>query len=120
MERYADVIDKRLWRGTQGLQGTLIVRVVDTVLRAKIDRDHYEHQSSAVVQAWSGTKWEEVATLPIRDLGIFRYTVESQDWEPQMERSLRKLIKLAVFVLFKQATSVEFEEAPLVARGAPR
>jgi len=114
---YAHVIDRRLWVGSQSLNGTLIVRVVDTQLRATIERDHYENQCSAKVVAWiDSCGWREVATVPIRDLPeIFacesRYAKGWKGWQNPMERSLRYLIRLAVFVLFKQATKVEFEEA---------
>ena len=108
MEYYPQVIDQRLWQGSQGLHGTLIVRVVDTQLRAEIERDHYENQCRAVVQTWLGSVgWSEVARVPIRDLKIYEHYF-ADDWQPVMERSLRRLIKLGIFVLFKQATEVEW------------
>lgn len=89
------LIDENIWKGGQSLEGERIVVAANgTKIRARITRDAYERQSSAIVQAWTDTGWTLITSKPPRDMTVFQFTYGTRD-DNWMHAMLYDLIKLA-------------------------
>lgn len=58
-------------RGGKAFQETIRVEcgTRTRVLRASIHMDHYEHQSRAVVEVWTGDQWSQVFYIQPEQVG---------------------------------------------------
>ena len=69
-------VSERVWNAGQSWHYQWTVRCAlvrlgatscERTLRVRIQRNAYDDQSSAIVEAWSGTRWEGVVTAPITE-----------------------------------------------------
>jgi hypothetical protein len=56
------VIQQEIVIGRQSAEFTEVSQYGPHRLRVRIDRDSYDFQSSAKIEKWDGTKWQEVAS----------------------------------------------------------
>lgn len=107
------VVDERLSSGDQSLHGVLVVRGPAAKLsgmphgflyRARIRRNAYDNQCSAVVETWIADRgWSELQHVPIADLPVFNCSYVHGDrperWHREMQDSLRSLYRLGLRIL---------------------
>src|SRR5262245_27568031 len=99
------VKDERLWKGDQGLHGSLVGYYHDLLLRARIVRDSYDLQCSAKIETWTRDGWAEVQYVPIKDLSIFKYSpydTNEEAWRTAMRKSLDALCRVGERILIKE------------------